>query len=707
MTLSDLTAATLRHASPRIAVIVGVIVTMGLVTTGCADGGTAASDVADDAEYGKPLLGTPLGSAKSDSLHGTGGPSQAGLSSSTVVWDAPGRWYQVTDEAGIAWAANSGLTWDQKFRAWVDSFEQLQVSSYKTTFTLTTPWGKTLPAPRLECAETAIFLRATFASWYGLPFFMSARHSEYGNLHFGHFGIVLDSGSKVPGWPRFSTSFEDHTAAMADRPTDDLLANWPSDASLRARYLTSQRDDEMEFLGGLGVGAYFDEMFLNKRAGQFLWRLLVSFGSAHLADSARNTFNLSATAIEPGDTLLQRWQRNGIGHTVIVKEVRALEGAQLEVETMFGSMPRIQPKWYDANLSKAYFTASKSGGPGANSAGDEYVHLGGGLKRWRTPVVLDGRWMNIVPVSDREDYISSLSYDQLSARTTQFETMLGQLSVSEKRDLLVAQIDEARRNLSERPASCSNRIRREEAFDALYQLNADEFSTGPAETDAQHRTLADYVFAELVYEDSKTCCWNSSTAAMAEIVLAYNEAHVYDAATQSCQAPVVFKASDGGYDVFAAYAESIGRGHEWVAWSADETCPQADTWDDVEADHDWAPLCDIAEDVLGVSVGGGTEPADDNPPASEPAPPVDDEPVADDSAEPAAEEPAAEEPAADSGSAATYVDGAACGEVTWEGLCDGDTVVWCDGDEIRTSACSGGDTCAWIDEYEYYWCVEG
>ena len=67
--------------------------------------------------------------------------------------------------------------------------------------------------------------------------------------------------------------------------------------------------------------------------------------------------------------------------------------------------------------------------------------------------------------------------------------------------------------LRPRPASCSARENREKAFRNLYELAQRAFGQTPRQVDEQHRILDDYVFAELVYTQSKTCCWNSTTAA--------------------------------------------------------------------------------------------------------------------------------------------------------------------------------------------------
>ena len=81
-------------------------------------------------------------------------------------------------------------------------------------------------------------------------------------------------------------------------------------------------------------------------------------------------------------------------------------------------------------------------------------------------------------------------------------------------------------------------------------------------TDKEYRTLADYVFAELAYSQSKTCCWNRSTAAMYQLVMQYNKERVYDQETQTCNPPTVFKAVDGNYQVFLHMVDVQG----WAAF---------------------------------------------------------------------------------------------------------------------------------------------
>ncbi len=572
-----------------------------LVVTGCD--GAAGGDpfeiedncglVGKDADTQKMSVCDVPEEGKEDSLTGAKGLSTSVDSYNTAVWEVKNQWADTDTpaarEAGIAWGANSGLTWDEKYELWVQSMQKIDGESYYQTFELTTPWGKTMKAPFLECAEVAIFLRVTFASWYNLPFFLEAADGSGNRLYFGHFGARTANG-RYGNTPKFKSWYKDFTASYAN-------GEWPTDDKLRARKIPGNASDIQRFLGDdVHAGAYFDEIFLNKRVGYFLCLTLAYFGSINLASTA-NTYHLKPEAIKAGDMLIERWQRTGIGHVMVIKHVEAIGGGQLEAHIASGSMPRRQPKWEDGPTSKRYFTMDECGGPGSNYDGDYYYKLGGGVRRFRSAAVVGGRWTNVVLDIHRNDWISDRDYDAIMARPEQFETLLGEVSPEQKRDVLLATIEDKRNHLREYPASCSARIGREEAFDDLYQLMEEEFGKSKAEVDSTYRTLEDYVFAELVYEQSKTCCWNSTTRNMYEIVMQYNEEHVN--ANGDCQAPVTFMARDAGangdgYQLFYDYAVSIGRGDEWVAWSEDESCPQAGVATDTEEQHEWMPYCDLA-----------------------------------------------------------------------------------------------------------------
>ncbi|MCB9677978.1 MAG: putative metal-binding motif-containing protein [Alphaproteobacteria bacterium] len=516
--------------------------------------------------------------------------------SAEAVWEVTRGWDDVSAEAGLAWPVNSGWTWEEKYRAWIDGLVSTASMDGNATAELVTPWGRALPLNRLECAETAIMLRATFAAWHGLPFFLTGYSPTLGqNVHYGHFGMVTVDGATVPWAPDFS-AYADHTAAFAGASAADVLAAWPDDAALEAQSLTLILDDHNDFLGPDAYsGAYFDELFLDKAVGWFLLRALTDFGSVHLAHTT-NLYDIQAASIEPGDVLLHRWQEQGTGHTMVVKEVEAHVDGSLAVQLLAGSMPRVQPRWLGEGLSAGYFTHRYSGSAEISGSGVPYVTYGGGLKRWREPVQVGGRWVNEVPAVDRTGaWVDPDDTAALTARVDAFADLLGPRTPEEQRDALLLVIEASRDALAAHPASCANRQRREEAFDGLYTVMESAFGWTRGQVDFEYRVLDDYVFAELEYGASPSCCWNTTTAAMYDIVMDFAEEEVAAAdASGTCAEPTIFRRRDGGYDPFASYAAATGRAGDWRAWQADEACPQAGATDGVVVSAPFTDWCDLA-----------------------------------------------------------------------------------------------------------------
>jgi hypothetical protein len=500
------------------------------------------------------------------------------------VWAVRNQWDDTDTaearRAGLAWGAGSGLTWEEKFDRWVSSLELVpRAGGYGTTVRITTPFGgRAFDAPTLECAEVGLFLRATFAAWYGLPFYVQGWDATgRQTLYAGHFGFVNARGERIARFPRFRTAYADHTSRWTPG------AAWPSDSRLRSMRLGD--DDAVTFLSSdgttRGAGAYFDELHLNKRVGYFLRLLLLYFGSGNLADPS-NTFAVSAEGTNAGDLLLHRWQRRGIGHVMPIFRRSELGEGRFELSIASGSMPRRQPTWQDPSSARREFLTDDAGGPGTASDGSAYASLGGGVRRWRTPVFSRGRWRLTVRNADRTVYVPDSDLVTIAARPARLETLLAALSPEERRAAAVARIEAARVHLRNYPASCSARQRREDGFAELYDVMADSFGEDRAEVDRRYRTLEDRVFAELTYDASRTCCWNSTTAAMQEIVLAYAEREQTDAAARGmCVEPTPFRAEAAdlsaggdGYGRWYRFASSIGRAADWRAWREDEPCAQ-------------------------------------------------------------------------------------------------------------------------------------
>lgn len=553
------------------------------------------------------MLGAPIGCSANDEEEESGGeleqshdevreviPGPLVKSTDAEVWAVENQWADTATanakKAGIAWGENSGLSWEEKYQKWIASFERVDGRSYGKTIRITTPQGKVLDGPVLECADVAVWLRTTFAAFYHLPFYMTGFRNGQ-TLYFGHFGVVDKNGNPVSGMPHFKRQFRDYEPSWH---ADDA---WPKDPTLRSRHVGDDDGTEGVKIGdgalaeGDGDGAYLDELFLNKRVGYLLVLLDGNFGSANLADGA-NMFHIQPEATKPGDALLERWQKNGIGHTLPVMSVVTLPSGKMRVTTASGSMPRRQPVWEDEAQSGNYFKSDETGGQGDSYDGVPYAKLGGGIRRWRTPVSSGGRWNDVVPTGDRGVYIEDTNIDAIAARPARFAELLAEDTPEATRDAAIATIEAARRELKNRPASCSQRTKREEAFDALYKVMQDSFGKSRADVDAQYRKLDDYVFAELGYEQAKTCCWDSTTPAMAEIVLDYatKEKATNDAAGV-CKQPTPFKAAGGGkYDLWKSHAASLGRAADWRDWSEDEPCAQRGVAEDALGDHK-AAMC--------------------------------------------------------------------------------------------------------------------
>jgi hypothetical protein len=523
-------------------------------------------------------------------------PGPLARSTDAEVWAIENQWADKSTanarKAGMAWGADSGLTWEEKYQKWVESFERVDAVRYGKTIRFATPYGHTMDGPVLECADVTIWLRMTFAAWYHLPFYMTGWRSGQ-TIYFGHFGVVDRNGAPVSGFPRFKSSYRDfeRTWRSGDR--------WPSDPNLRRRRVGPDDGaagvrvgDEKYLAEGDGAGAYFDELFLNKRAGYLMALLDVNFGSQNLADGA-NLFHIQPEATAPGDALVHRWQKNGIGHVLPVMSSVTLNTGKLRVTTASGSMPRRQPVWEDEAQSGNYFKNSYAGGRGEASDGTPYAKLGGGIRRWRTAVVQGGRWHNIVPQVFRPVYIEDQNVEAIASRPERFRELLAEDTPEAARDAALATIGSTRASLRERPASCSSRSKREEAFDALYEVMSRSFGMSRSQVDAQYRTLEDYVFAELEYDKSKTCCWNSTTPEMANIVLDYAEKEKARSDEQGvCRQPTPFRSSGGGkYDTWKAHASAIGRAGQWREWSEDEPCQQRGVIEDTVGERGLTNMC--------------------------------------------------------------------------------------------------------------------
>lgn len=256
---------------------------------------------------------------------------------------------------------SDGLTWEELFATWV---------------------GRVGSAPLQDQAEillpvdSPLLLRAAFASRYALPFFVEAWDRQTAQvIHAGHFGVVDASGRcmVVDDEGRGSPGL----AVLFPRPRPRLLA----------RFLHTHLD------------------------------------GANLADDA-NTFHVLPERTRAGDVLLERWDREGAGHTLSVARIDVGADGRMAVEVVLAGAPGTPPTVAGPADARWYFTLATAGGPGHAADGTPYAALGGGLRRWRTAVATDSRWRNVVLQPRAAGFLDSRDLQAIAARPARFGELL-------------------------------------------------------------------------------------------------------------------------------------------------------------------------------------------------------------------------------------------------------------------------------------------
>lgn len=533
----------------------------------------------------------------------------------TEVWSVKHKW---TDRAP------SGKTYEEDYVEWVSGLRRTNGFRYGQTLMFATPAGasyqKELGAPTLECADTALFARAMYSALNHLPFYVKSD-----DLYAGHFGFIKKDGSAHP-WGANFKNYKDYESTWHAGDA------WPTDSRLRGMHVESYKSGDETFVESSpgtkgGDGAWFDEFFLNKRVGYFLLKLVDMFGSINLAEE-KNLFHIKPEATRPGDALLHRHGKYAaIGHTLFVYQSRTVRPGRMEIEVVSGSMPARQASWEPHYQSRGYFLSHHAGGEefvqeckpeysldyedktkckkeigtttrasGAECPSGYVKHswdetkcvkysivpsentdlrkMGGGIRRFRTPVLQNGRWMNIVPASASSVYIPDTNLQAIGDRVKQFEELLSLGTPEERKTAAVATIESYREYIRNAPSTCSKRTAREDAFQELYRAYSDLGEYDHAKIDKDHRTLEDYVFSELDYDLSKTCCWNSTKREHYDTIMKWAQAEMKKAQNNNtCAAPPVFKAQGpgDGYEGVRAFAKANNLPFP-AAWTEDETC---------------------------------------------------------------------------------------------------------------------------------------
>jgi hypothetical protein len=429
--------------------------------------------------------------------------------------------------------------------------------------------GFVVPAPSLECADTALSLRFFFAQEHKLPMFVA--FWDNGQVEaLGHFGWVRRNGTRRKSYggsldaPRGS---DFHLAASNYYLPDDEQS-WPSPGST--------------------IGGYMDAAFRNKRFGYFMQDVWIMVYSANVAESI-NSYYIRPDAIRAGDLQLHRshpWR--DIGHTITIQTVKRTPTGKLEYVGVMQSYMPTTP-WLGNGYSELVTYEPEA----ENNSG---------LRRWRKPVKRSGVWYLM---SD-----PSVSWNTPEDNPEIFDELFS-ISIEDELDALLSTIDQRRAALINNPNSCNRRVEREEAFELLYDLYQDTpdlyrelgFEAEPSrealipEVDKIHRVVEDFIWARMFYQDSRVCHWNPSNqqinADMYEATVRYNMAQLEQ---HGCEGLRIFRAEnaaycagrdDGyaynpascagasdGFDDLRDYAAQLGLG--WANYSNDERGDVAD-----------------------------------------------------------------------------------------------------------------------------------
>lgn len=427
------------------------------------------------------------------------------------VWEPVHAW---TD------TAPNGETYEEYYGTWLRSI-QYNSNGREVHYTLAD--GTVVPAPSLECADSALFLRFLFASEYGLPMFV--RGWVDGGWHFfGHFGWLNSSGVRVRNYRQHPVD--------AERGSYAPLQN-------RSSYLPDNLQDYP--VEDSTIGEYLDAALTNKRMGYFLQDLWNMIYSGTIVENF-NSYYIQPDYIREGDLQMHRYDlTGGIGHTITIQNVeRGATGRLIRVDIIQSYMPTLP--WVGNGYSEL-----------TGYTPNPEVHSG--LRRWRRPELRNGRWYNMV---DEDVAAWDAEVPDFPER---FEELFS-MSAADEVAAMIETIEIRRTALVDNPNSCRRREEREAAFANLYELymatpelyeelgfeNEPTLEEIRPTVDRLHRTIDDFIWSELNYEQARTCHWNPSDTDinndMYEATVEFNR-QVLE--TYGCEGIRIFRAEDAEY----------------------------------------------------------------------------------------------------------------------------------------------------------------
>jgi len=290
--------------------------------------------------------------------------------------------------------------------------------------------------------------------------------------------------------------------------------------------------------------------------------------SGNVAEPA-NTYYIKPEYIRAGDVQMHRhhpW--DGIGHTITIQNVNSLNGYLQSVSLIQSYMPT-HPWISDGYSELTHYRPNP----------ENYS----GLRRWKRPVKRNGRWY-----LDKDNSVAA-SNDEVVNNPETFKELFN-ISAEEQVNALLATIEQSRIAQQDNPNSCRRREDREAAFAMLYELYRTKselyqplgFTGEPTfdeirpAVDRLHRTINDFIWAEMHYEGSWVCHWNPGNTeinqSMYDAAVAYNQQIAL--ANNGCQGLRVFRSEnvdnyDGsdGFDDLKYWA--VQNGYQWDDYTLD------------------------------------------------------------------------------------------------------------------------------------------
>ena len=492
----------------------------------------------------------------------------------TQAWVVTNQW-EDTDTpdaraAGIAWSANSGLTWDQKYAAWVGSLQQIPtLDNTFTTVTISTPFGKSVPGPKLDCADLAILLRMSFAAWYHLPFYLSPTTTTRRSTSVTSACARRPArGTSTSNWSKYADY--EHRRRRSTRRTGPRTRRCARAASPRATTCRTSGPARARARSSTRSTS-------NKRAARLILFTQAFLGSHNMVDS-QNTYNLVPEALPHRRRADVRARADRRRPHDDRHARHALAPGSLQAEAIYGNDPPAQPAWQDPAETKSLFTDDEGGGPSLNTAYGgmtPYSHLNGGLKRLRVAKEKHGYWVNTWMDADEASWINDTDYDAIAARPARFAELLGSSDPAVERDQLLAAIAEKRAYLPRSPGVVRRARRsRERVREALHA------DAGQLRHDARDGRRAVPHDDRGLRRSRRSTTRTRARAAGTRRLRDVRPHHGVRAAAagerrRAASSRPIFKLTANSYDPFAAFATQTGQASRGCRWTADESCAQA------------------------------------------------------------------------------------------------------------------------------------